>query len=216
MKNWIGELWRLVLITLLGFIGSLIPGLMKYGGEIFDPLTVGFAYFILYGICTSFIFAFYHVRGLFNTIGIAVLAGAVIFLITPSWMPMINSIVWSFGVSLSVIIIAFLFERKLAIFKRWKFIFVGGFYGAIFVFLTLLMGIFVNVTAIPAETFQKNFIDGLLLGLSVSLGVELAEALIHSIDLHSQSVRETQQINIQKQKSERVVSTVSRKKRKLM
>ncbi|MBN1398219.1 MAG: hypothetical protein JXA06_09345, partial [Bacteroidetes bacterium] len=181
MKNLTGNLWRLVLITLLGFIGSLISGLMKYGGEIFDPLTVGFAYFILYGICTSFIFAFYHVRGLISTIGVAFLAGAIIFIITPSWMPTINSIVWSFGVSLSVIFIAFLFERKLAGFKRWKFIFVGLFYGAIFVLLTFLMGIFVNVTAIPAETFQKNFVDGLLLGLCVSLGVDLAEVLIHSV-----------------------------------
>jgi hypothetical protein len=187
MKRWLGELWRLVLITFLGFVGSLIPGLMKYGGEIFDPFTVGFAYFVLYGICTSFIFAFYHVSGLFNTIAAAVFSGAVIFFITPSWMPVINSIVWSFGVSLSVIIIAFLFEQKLANFKRWKFIFVGGFYGAIFVLLTLLIGIFTNIRALPPETFQKNFVDGLLLGLSVGLGVQLAEAIIHSIDSHKRA-----------------------------
>jgi hypothetical protein len=214
MKIWFGQLWKLVLITFLGFVGSLIAGLMKYGGDIFDPLTVGFAYFVLYGICTSFIFAFYHLRGLLNTIGVAVLSGAAIFLITPSWMPTINSIVWSFGVSLSVILIAFLFERKLANFKRWKFVFVGFFYGPIFVLLTLIMGICVNVTAIPAETFQKNFIDGFLLGLSVSMGVELAEAIIHSIELHTHVVQETPQIEIQKLKSEHVVSTVTRKKRK--
>ena len=214
MKNWVSNLWRLVLITLLGFLGSLIPGLMKYGGEIFDPLTVGFAYFILYGVCTSFIFAFYHVRGLISTIGVAFLAGALIFIITPSWMPTINSIVWSFGVSLSVIFIAFLFERKLANFKRWKFIFVGLFYGAIFVLLTFLMGIFVNVTAIPAETFQKNFVDGLLLGLCVSLGVDLAEVLIHSVDLRAHVVQETKQMDVQKPKSHAAASTVSRKKKR--
>ncbi len=214
MKNLAGNLWRLILITLLGFIGSLIPGLMKYGGEIFDPLTVGFAYFILYGLCTSFIFAFYHVRGLVSTIGIAFLVGALIFIITPSWMPTINSVVWSFGVSLSVIFIAFLFERKLADFKRWRSIFVGLFYGAIFVLLTFLMGIFVNVTVIPAETFQKNFVDGLLLGLCVSLGVDLAEVLIRSIDLRARVVQETKQMDVQKSKTPAAAPTASRRKKR--
>ena len=131
-------------------------------------------------------------------IAAAVFAGAVIFFITPSWMPMTHSIVWSFGVSLLVIVIAFLFEQKLAEFKRWKFIFVGGFYGAIFVLLTLFMGIFTNITVIPAETFQKNFVDGLLLGLSVGLGVEVAEALIHSIDLHKQATIKIRRGNTKK------------------
>jgi hypothetical protein len=183
MKKWFGEFWRLILITVLGFLGGMIAGLMLYGSEIFDPQSVGFAYFVMYGISTSFIFAFYHVRGLSNTITAAVSVGALLFVMATAWMPVLNSAIWSFGVNLSVIVIAFLFERKLANFKQWKFLFVGVFYGAVFVLLTLSVALLTKVQALPPALFQKNYLDGLWLGLSLGVGVEIAESIIHSIDL---------------------------------
>jgi uncharacterized membrane protein len=126
------------------------------------------------------------VRGLSNTITAAVSTGALLFVIATFWMPKLNSAIWSFGVSLSVILIAFLFERKLANFKQWKFIFVSIFYGAVFVLLTLLVGILTEVTAFPPILFQINFRDGLVLGLGLGCGVEVAESIIHSLDLHKQ------------------------------
>ena len=98
-------------------------------------------------------------------------------------MPVINAIIWSFGVNLSVIVIAFLFERKLANFKQWKFIFVGVIYGAMFVLLTLSVALLTKVQSLPPSVFQKNYIDGLCLGLSLGIGVEIAESIIHSIDI---------------------------------
>jgi hypothetical protein len=183
MKKWFGEFWRLVLITVLGFLGGMIAGLMVYGSEIFDPQSVGFAYYITYGLSTSFIFAFYHVRGLSNTITAAVLVSALLFVMTIVWMPVLNSVIWSFGVNLSVVVIAFLFERKLANFRQWKFIFVGVFYGAVFVLLTLSVALLTKVQTLPPAVFQKNYLDGLWLGLSLGIGVELAESIIHSFDL---------------------------------
>jgi len=214
MNNWLGEFWRLSFITILGFIGSMIAGLMIYGINIFNSQSPAFAYFIMYGISTSFIFAFYHVRGLSNTISAAVSTGAVIFIIAMAWMPVINAVIWSFGVNLSIIVVAFLFERKLEKFKQWKFMFVGVYYGAIFVLLTFFVGILTNVEALPSSLFRNNFLDGLWLGLSLGAGVEIAETIIHSIDLHNQVVLEKQQINIRKQKSERAVPAAPRKKKK--
>jgi hypothetical protein len=184
MRHWLGDLWRLILITFLGLAGSTIAGLMIYGGAIFIPQSAGFAYYIMFGFSTSFIFAFYHVRGLSNTITAAVSTGAVIFVIASFWMPVLNAAIWSFGVNLSVVVLAFLFERKLANFKQWKFIVVGVVYGAIFVLLTLSVGILTKVAALPPELFQKNYLDGLWLGLSLGIGIEIAEAIVHSVDLH--------------------------------
>jgi hypothetical protein len=190
MKQWLGELWRLLLIMSLGFAGSMIAGLMIYGGDIFVPQSAGFAYYIMFGFSTSFIFAFYHVRGLSNTITAAVSTGAVIFVIAAFWMPVLNAAIWSFGVNLSVVVLAFLFERKLAYFKQWKFIVVGVVYGAIFVLLTLSVGILTKVATLPPELFQKNYIDGLWLGISLGIGIEIAESIVHSVDLHRQAKRE--------------------------
>ena len=190
MKQWLGEMWRLILITFLGFAGSLIAGLMIYGGDIFNTQAVGFAYYVMFGLSTSFIFSFYHVRGLSNTITAAVSTGAIIFVVASFWMPVLNAAIWSFGVNLSVVVLAFLFERKLAYFKQWKFLVIGVVYGAIFVLLTLLVGILTKVATLPPELFQKNYLDGLWLGLSLGVGIEIAESIIHSIDLHRQAKRE--------------------------
>jgi hypothetical protein len=192
MKHWLEEMWRLVLITVLGFAGSMIAGLMIYGGDIFIPESPGFAYFIIYGFSTSFIFAFYHVRGLSNTITAAVSTGAVIFVIASIWMPVLTAVIWSFGVNLSVVVLAFLFERKLANFKQWKFIVVGVVYGAIFVLLTFAVDVLTKVATMPPATFQKNYLDGLWLGLSLGIGIEIAESLVHSVDLHREAKREEQ------------------------
>ena len=184
MKKFLGELWRLVLITFLGFAGGMIAGLMIYGGEIFSPQSAGFAYYVMYGVSTAFIFAFYHVRGLSNTITAAVVTGAIIFVIASFWMPVLNSAIWSFGVNLSVIVLAFLFERKLAYFKQWKFIVIGIIYGGVFVLVTLLIGIFTKVADLPPALFRQNFLDGLWLGVGLGIGVEIAESIIHSVDLY--------------------------------
>jgi hypothetical protein len=188
MKKVLEELGWLCLITILGTLGSMIAGLMVYGGDVFNPRSVGFVY-ILYGISTSFIFAFYHVRGLSNTITAAVSTGAIIFVIATIWMPLINAIIWSFGVNLCVVLIAFLFERKLANFKQWKFTVVALIYGAMFVLMTLLIDVLTNVTEMPAAVFQRNFLDGLWMGLGLGLGVEIAESLVHSVHLHREAKR---------------------------
>jgi hypothetical protein len=191
MKKWIGELWRLLLITFLGSAGSMIAGLMIYGGDVFIPQSAGFAYYIMFGLSSSFIFAFYHVRGLSNTITAAVSTGAFMFVVASFWMPILNAAIWSFGVNLSVVVLAFLFERKLANFKQWKFIVVGVVYGAIFVLLTLLVGVLTHVTMMPPALFQKNYLDGLWLGLSLGIGIEIAESIVHSVDIHRQAKLET-------------------------
>jgi hypothetical protein len=187
MKKWLREIWRLLLITSLGFAGSMIAGLMIYGGEIFIPQSAGFAYYVMFGLSTSFIFAFYHVRGLSNTITAAVSTGAIIFVVASFWMPVLNAAIWSFGVNLSVVVLAFIFERKLAYFKQWKFVVTGIVYGAIFVLITLLVGILTKIETLPPTLFQKNYLDGLWLGLSLGIGIEIAESIVHSIDLHRQA-----------------------------
>jgi hypothetical protein len=105
-------------------------------------------------------------------------------------MPVLNAALWSFGVNLSVVVLAFLFERKLSYLKQRKFIVVGVVYGAIFVLITLSVGVITKVATLPPELFQKNYVDGLLLGLSLGIGIEIAESIVHSVDLHRQAKRE--------------------------
>ncbi|HLF20303.1 MAG TPA: hypothetical protein VI704_05900 [Bacteroidota bacterium] len=181
MKKWISELWKLGLITLTGVLGSVTGGLMRYGGDVLSPRNVAFAY-IAFGLSGAFIFAFYHVRGLLNTITAAVSAGAVQFVASVAYVPILNSAIWSFGVNLAVVSLAFLFERKLASFKQLKFLVVGLVYGALFVLLTLLVAVLTKVGSMPAAVFRENFVDGLLIGLGLGLGVEAGESFVHSLE----------------------------------
>ncbi len=194
MKALLGQLWRLVLITALGFVGSLIAGLMVYGGSVFSPQSVGFAY-VAYGLSGGFIFAFYHVRGLSNTIAAAVAVGAIQFAVSATWMPVVNAAVWAFGVNLSVVVLAFLFERKLAGFRHWKFTVVGLVYGGLFVVLTLIVALLTRIESMPPTLFQANFLDGLWIGLGLGIGVEAAESIMHSVDQHHAAALERRHDN---------------------
>lgn len=193
MKQWIGEIWRLFLVTFLGSIGGMIAGLLNYGGNIFDTQSAGFAYYIVFGFSTSLIFAFYHMWGFTSTIvgalGISTALFIIVALFVPFW-PIINLAFWIFAVNISVVILAFLFERKLAYLKHWKFIVISIIYGSLFVLLTLIVGIFKGITMISAEIFQKIFIDGIVLGVGIGIGIEIAESIIHSVDLHREANRE--------------------------
>ena len=117
MKQFIEELWRLILIAFLGTAGSMVAGLMMYGGDIFNPSGMPFVYYLAYGFSSACIFAFYHVRGLSNTISTAMVFGAVLFLGIAFILPIIFAAIYSFGVTVSVVVLAFLFERKLSTFR---------------------------------------------------------------------------------------------------
>lgn len=184
MKKFLSELWRLVLITVLGGMGSMIAGLMVYGGEVFEPLSSPFAYYIAYGITSACVFAFYHVRGLSNTISAAMVIGVILFLTITFLMPVKQALIYSFGVTVSVILLAFLFERKLSYLRQWKFIVVGIIFGELFVLLSLFSMLGTTGATLAAEVFQHNFLDGLWMGFGLGIGVEIAESLIHSVDLH--------------------------------
>ena len=181
MKDLLSLLWKLALITIIGLAGSTTLGLMMHGSNVFVPKGPEFAY-IAFGLSGAFIFAFYHVRGLSNTVTAAVSVSAVQFVIATVWMPTLSSVIWSFGVNLPVVWLAFLFERKLSVFHGGKFVIVGVVYGTMFVLLTLLVGFLQNVSTMPAPVFRDNFVDGLLIGLGMGLGVQGGEAFIHSLD----------------------------------
>lgn len=173
----------LFIITLAGLAGSTIVGLMAYGGGVFDIRTPGFSY-VAFGLSGGFIFAFYHVRGLSETITAATLVSAAQFAISITWIKTLNALIWSFGVNLPIIILAFVFERKLANLRQAKFAVVGLVYGSMFVLLTLLTGVLTGVESMPAAIFRQNFVDGLLIGLGVGIGIEGGEALVHSLEHH--------------------------------
>jgi len=181
MKVLLSLLWKLALITVIGLAGSTTLGLLMHGSNVFDPIGAEFAY-VAFGASGAFIFAFYHVRGLSNTVTAAVCVSAVQFVIASVWMPTLNAVLWSFGVNLPVVWLAFLFERKLSVFHGGKFLVVGAVYGTMFVLLTLLVRVLESVSSIPATVFRDNFVDGLLIGLGMGLGVQAAEAFIHSLD----------------------------------
>jgi hypothetical protein len=180
MKNIIGQLWKLLLITFTGTLGSITFGLMLHGSDVFNYTGINFG-FVAFGISGAFIFSFYHMYGLSNSITAAVTTSVIQFIIASNWMPMLNAGIWSFGVNLPVIWLAFMFERKLSALHGAKFLVVGVVYGAVFVLLTLIVGVMHETTQIPSTVFRDNFVDGLLIGLGMGLGVQAGEANIHSM-----------------------------------
>ncbi|MER3522509.1 MAG: hypothetical protein C4326_00195 [Ignavibacteria bacterium] len=186
MKFTLNNILTLLLITIAGMLGSLIVGLIVYGGSIFLPVHPGFS-FVAYGLSGGFIFAFYHVRGLSETITTAVVVSAVQFAISTTWITVLNAAIWSFGVNLLVVLLAFIFERKLAPLKQAKFVVVGLAYGAMFVLLTLIVAELTGVSEMPAIVFRQNFVDGLLIGIGLGIGVEGGEAFVHSVEHHRQT-----------------------------
>ncbi len=180
MKEILGQLWKLGLITLIGVLGSITVGLIMHGSEVFNYKDIYFAY-VAFGFTGAFIFAFYHIRGLSEAITAAVCTSAVQFIVASTSMPVLYSGFWSFGVNLPVIWLAFVFERRLAAFTWGKFIIIGLVYGTMFVLLTMVVGVLQNVSAMPPTVFRDNFVDGLMIGTGVGLGVQGAEAFIHSL-----------------------------------
>jgi len=180
MKTVLTELWKIALITIIGVAGSVTLGLMMHGSDVFGPSRAEFA-FVAFGASGAFILAIYHLRGLSNTITAAVSVSALQFAVSTVWLPTLNSAIWSFGVNLPVVWLAFLFERKLATFHWGKFAVVGVVYGVMFVLLTLLVGVLRSIDAMPALVFRENFFDGFLIGLGMGLGVQGAEAFLQSL-----------------------------------
>ncbi len=177
---------KLLVITLCGMAGSVIVGLMVHGGNVFNFATSGFSYFA-YGLSGAFIFAFYHVRGLSESITVAVVVSAIQFAIATTWIPVLNAVFWSFGVNLLVILLAFVFERKLESLRWAKFIVVGAAYASMFVMLTLIVAELAGIEEMPAVVFRQNAMDGLLIGIGLGLGVEAGEALVDSVSSHRAS-----------------------------
>ncbi len=180
MKNLVSQLWKIMVITIIGVAGSVTVGLMMHGTDVFSPSGPDFA-FLAFGASGAFIFSIYHLRGLSNTITAAVCISAVQFIVASVWIPTFNAVIWSFGVNLPIVWLAFLFERKLAPFHWGRFAVVGIVYGVMFVLLTLIVGILRQTEALPAVVFRENFLDGFFIGLGMGLGVQAAEAFIHSL-----------------------------------
>lgn len=184
MKFTIAQLLKLILITLSGTAASVAIGLIVYGGNVFRPTTLAFAYFS-FGLSGAFIFAFYHVRTVSETVITAIVVSGVQFVIGLIWFSWVNALIWSYGVNMPVVLLAFTFERKLAHFRQAKFTVVALVYSVMFVLLTLLVAVITGVDLMPASLFRDNWIDGLLIGTGLGLGVEGAESLIHSWEEHT-------------------------------
>lgn len=180
MKKYLTEVLHILLITVTGTAGAIVLGLLRFGSEVFTLTSPGFA-FISYGCSGALIFAFYHVRGVSDAVTAAVVASAVQMLASLVYISMLQAVWFSFGLNIPVVVLAFLFERKLSSLRMVKFLVVAGTYASMFVLLTLIVGAMGGTSGIPAEAFQKNFVDGLLLGLGLGLGVGGGEALLHSI-----------------------------------
>jgi hypothetical protein len=188
MKLTANNILMLLLITLAGVAGSVVMGLVTYGDEVFDTGKVGFS-FLSYGLSGGIIFAFYHVRGLSESITVAVTVSAIQFVIASTWITILNSAIWSFGVNLPVVVLAFLFDKKLAALKWGRFFVVGIVYGSVFVLLYLLVAALQGIEDMPANVFRQNFVDGLLIGIGLGVGVQGGEAFMHSYEQHRVEVR---------------------------
>jgi hypothetical protein len=174
-------------------MGSMVAGLMVYGTDIFNPSGMPFVYYLAYGFSSACIFAFYHMRGLSNTVSAAMVFGAALFIGIAFILPVLIAAIYSFGVTVSVILLAFLFERKLATFKQWKFTVVGIVFGELFVLLNLVSMVVSHASGMSAVVFQRNFLDGLCMGIGLGIGIEIAESITNSVDQHRDAKKTAQE-----------------------
>ncbi|MEK6572662.1 MAG: hypothetical protein AABZ61_14915 [Bacteroidota bacterium] len=184
MAKYARQVLMLLFLTCTGVAGSVIIGLMVHGTGMFNPTSIGFS-FVSFGLSGACIFAFYHVRGLSETITAAVIVSTIQFVFSLTYITMLNAAIWSFGVNLPIILLAFLFERKLAPLKRLKFVVVAALYGAMFVLLTLFVAWATGVEILAGSVFRQNFVDGMFIGLGLGIGIQGGEAFIDSLELHS-------------------------------
>jgi thiamine transporter ThiT len=175
------QIVTIVAITLTGTAGAVVVGLLVYGSNVFNIQSPGFS-FVSFGLSGALIFAFYHVRGLSEAITASVVASCAQFIAGSAFITMLKAIIFSFGLNIPVIVLAFVFERKLAAHRRIKFAVVSLTYGAMFVLLTLVSEAVSGGSGLPATLFRENFVDGLLLGLGLGLGLEAGEALLYSFE----------------------------------
>jgi hypothetical protein len=179
MKRFLTQVATLAAIAAAGTFGAVLVGLLAYGTNVFEPQSPGFL-FVSYGFSGALIFAFCHVRGLSEAITAAVVVSAAQFAVGSASITLLRALVFSFGLNIPVIALAFVFERTLARHRRLRFVVVGLTYGGMFVFLTLLTDLLAGPAGIPAAVFRENFVDGLLLGIGLALGVDGGEALTGS------------------------------------
>ena len=181
MKQFLIQVLKVALITVSGTAGAVILGLLVYGTSVFDISHPGFS-FISFGVSGALVFAVYHVRGLAESITAAVVVSAIQFVASSAYITMLRAVLFSFGLNLPVVVIAFLFERKLASWRAVRFLVVALTFGGMFVLLTLLVSVLSGQGGLPATLFRENFVDGLLLGLGLGLGVGAGEAFLHSLE----------------------------------
>ncbi len=180
MKKTLSELLSLILITCAGTAGAIVVGLLLYGGGVFNPGSPGFS-FVSFGVSGSFIFAFYHVRGLSETITAAVIVSVIQFIVASRWVTLLNAGIWSFGVNLPVVVLAFVFERKLERFQYLKFLVAALTYGAMFVLLTLVVSLLSGGSTPASLDFRLNFIDVFSIGFGIGMGVIAGEIVMHAM-----------------------------------
>ncbi len=186
MKLTLAQILKLLLLTVTGTVGALILGLLKYGSEVFSLSSPGFI-FAAYGLSGALIFAFYHVRKLAEAISASVVVSAIQFVPIAGYISMLRAILFSFGLNVMVVVLAFIFERKLAPLRWARFLVVSASYGAMLVLLTLIVELVAGSPGVPASVFRENFTDGVLLGLGLGLGVQGGEAFLHSLEHHTKS-----------------------------
>lgn len=181
MKLTMRNILTLSIITVAGLTGSVVVGLMRHGGSVFDTTALGFS-FVSFGLSGAFIFAFYHVRGLSETITSAVVVSAIQFGVASTWITVSTAAIWSFGVNLPVVALAFMFEKKMQTVRRARFAIVGLLYGTMFVLLTLFVGLLMKIDQMPPVLFRDNFIDGGLIGLGLGIGIQAGEAFTDALE----------------------------------
>jgi hypothetical protein len=182
------DLFVLSFMTLIGVMGSGLMGLLAYGGEVLNYTSPAFA-FLSFGLSGAFIFAFFHTRGTSEAITVAVVVSTVQFGLSLGWIKPINAVIWSYGVNIPVVVLAFLFDGSLARFRNARFLFIGALYGAGFVALSFFTAWIGGVETMPADVFRSNLLDGVLIGCGLGIGVEAAEMLVRSLDKSSPAHR---------------------------
>ncbi len=181
------QLAKLFFLTLMGALGAMLAGLIRYGGTIFMFSDPGFL-FVSFGISGALMFAFYHLRGVSEAITASVIMSAVQFMTTTHWTNETAGLIWSFGVNTPALLLVYLFEKRFSLSRQLKTIVVASGYALILGFLTMTIMAIQQTESLAGFVIMQNCIDGFLLGLGLVAGITAGEMLLDALDHHATAI----------------------------
>lgn len=167
-----------IITGLLGALGSMAMGFIMVGLRIFTPTAPTFQ-FVAWGVVAAILFVIHK----FSTMRNFLFATLILFLIEIIWLQATQLLLivgrLVFYLMLAAIIHCYreLYDRRLSGLRWGKFLALGGVFGSGLLLISAVTSPFVKQMP-PIDFIQTETYTGLLIGLGLGIGFEIAEGIL--------------------------------------